>query len=214
MKKIKLLLILLFTICFFTGCDATVVAEITDDSIKQTYSVNGIKSGEQSKVKWLNNKALDLYYTSEMLWELKPVEKSNKVVGIREYTLKEYDADGFLSLIFDDVEVNFQNGILLIDTAVGCSAFETYEELSHLKLQVKTNKTVLSSNADKINGDTYTWEITKDNAYNKKINIEVDTTVINNKIYYKYYIIGAIVLALAVIIFIKLKVSYEKNNII
>lgn len=43
--------------------------------------------------------------------------------------------------------------------------FDEYANLTKLTINVKTTKTVISHNADKVNGNIYTWVITKKNSY-------------------------------------------------
>ena len=76
---------------------------------------------------------------------------------------------------YDNQNITYENNVLKIN-ASGFNCYDKYSVLNNVNLNVTTNYKVLNNNADKVVGNTYTWNITKNNVSN--INIERD---FNNK---------------------------------
>lgn len=79
-------------------------------------------------------------------------------------------------------------------------------------INIKTNNKVLSHNADKVSGNTYSWVINRENLGKVKINMEISKkTKITSSII--YVIVGIIAVVLCVFGFIVLKKIKNKDSI-
>ena len=85
--------------------------------------------------------------------------------------------------------------------------FDFYEDLDNLTINIKSDLLIKKHNADKVKGNTYSWNITKDNYENKSILLEIKTSNSNKKLNKKNIIIITLLvlfITLAIIILKKL----------
>ena len=68
-----------------------------------------------------------------------------------------------------------EKNIVLSTDSSGCLLFQQYKTLNSLKVNITSIYKVLESNADSVNGNVYSWNLTRNN--NKNIYIKYDTTV-------------------------------------
>ena len=75
----------------------------------------------------------------------------------------------------------------LLKTSNRCNIFDTYSLLNEIKVTIKTDLEVISSNADVVNNNLYTWLINRNNYNNKSIKIhknlqkEYDKNIFDNQ---------------------------------
>lgn len=100
-----------------------------------------------------------------------------------------------------------------ISTPGTFSCYEKYQDLDNVNIYVKTKYKVVKNNADEVKGNTYIWNINKDNYTNKPIVFEVDLT--NKKFSITDYIVPIIGLCAIILVFTAIvltKNKKEKNN--
>ena len=79
--------------------------------------------------------------------------------------------DGFRSY---NISFNEDNQTISLSTdSEGILYFDDYPLLEEVTINIKTDYLVLENNADRVNGNTYTWVFTKDSK--KSINMVIDT---------------------------------------
>jgi len=192
-SKILILISLLFLLC---GCTAEVNLEIEDDLIKEKVTIDVEPSGDYTMERL--PKAFRLYipiYAKDILPDAEPDRQIKGVTyynrkqerlnnGYRftysyNFKLNKYEEartikNGFKSSnIFID---NVAKTILLSTDNSGMLYFsEEYPLLNRVKINIKTNYKVEEHNADRVNGNIYTWEFTK-NDNHKNIYLLLDKT--------------------------------------
>jgi len=95
--------------------------------------------------------------------------------------------------------------------------------MDNVVVNIKTDLKVSKNNADKVEGNTYTWIINKDNYSNKPINIEISKlstsqSILNNITNENYILSGGLVIIILVlvicvsVIYIFMKRKHKKTN--
>lgn len=78
-------------------------------------------------------------------------------------------------------DISLNDGILSIN-ASGFNFIGDYDILDKITVNIISDYNIVNSNADKINGNKYTWVITKSNYNGKSINIVFDTNSFSNRL--------------------------------
>jgi hypothetical protein len=120
---------------------------------------------------------------------------------------------------------------MILSTSKNAICFEQYPTLTNLIVNITIDGKVSSHNADRVNGNVYTWQINRNNASSKAINLVIDnlndeptTSKLNNnsstnsttKKDYTLYIFCGILLIVIVVIYIifnKIKNNEKDNDI-
>ena len=184
MKNVKnkniLLKIILITLLFLiTGCTAEFNVEIKDNRIIQNSSI-------YIEQYLLNNKTLfEIVCENVNLvdgscealhnYDIKGDKNSNPLNASISYNIINYDFDYALSFCYDSHDISYSNNTLKIQTSNYFNCFDKYSIIDNVNINVTTGYKVLENNADKVDGNTYTWNITKTNK--KGIKLTLDTTV-------------------------------------
>ncbi len=137
-----------------------------------------------------------------------------------------YYASKFSSDVFDNVNVTKDGNIITFSTKQKelLSSDTNYSLLyDDITVNVTIPFEVISNNADKVNGNTYTWNIKKDSDYktiefsykegNKKDEVNIN---VNNETYNIHYgviiVIGLVIIIGSIVLFVYIK--NKKNNVI
>lgn len=223
-KKIILLLVLTIIL---TGCNAEYNLEIKDGKVYEVSSFreereklgNNFQESEQT-IKQVIDDAYDNFHDKNNLQEEEKTRSflfsrinEEKFYGIEyknEFEIDKYNDSPVIDQCYDEVKVTTENNILKISTNEYFKCYDFYEDLNIVTINITTNNKVKKNNADKIKNNTYTWTVTKDNAKNKKIVFEVDTTKKGKAVDKKIVIIG--VGGVFALMIIAILVSKRKNN--
>ena len=231
MKKIKSI-ILIFVIVFLTGCTVEYDLSINEDNsisekVIATENTQKMESLSKSKgdraVAYLYN-----IYKRDDVSDIKSTKKDKDTVAVvtKSHTNIDEYANDFTSDIFERVEVTKKDGVTSFSASQnkmlgGTSSYAPlYDEVV---VKVRIPYVVVDSNADSVNRDVYTWNISKNQGLktinfsykegNKKNALNVK---INDKTYNINY--GIIVLSgiivLLLIIFIIVSIKNKKNNVV
>ena len=172
-------ILLLIFVLLFTGCTSNFNIEIKDESIIQNVSIsmNNNELTKNSVAKTLEDIVMNVYNDTEFLGYFSIVgsNKSNPLKAVNTYNLNSYDFDYALYYCYDNQNISYSNNNLKIETSNYFNCFDKYNMLDEVNINVTTGYKVLETNADKIDGNTYTWNITKSNK--KGIKLVLDTTV-------------------------------------
>lgn len=220
MKKIFILVCLLF----LTGCNATYEITIKDNQIKEKLTLVEL---DQNKFEQEN----DTGWTLRQIFESQ-IEVSKDEFSMEEYTVKDLSTDNKLALEYNSnnskyskslinspaINQCYTNPIMRIEddvikfsTGSDFDCYEYYDTLDEVKIVLKTNHKVISSNAQKIEDDKYIWILTKDGEKNIEFSYEKMDVKESNLI----TIVGIIILIL-VVGFVSLylyRKSKEENKI-
>ncbi len=187
MKKriILLLLIILMT----TGCTCEYNLTIENDDYHEEVILNGTTQSEIASFKqdWKiptdkeeYNIGGDIETTVEENNSIYDAQVSgSKLILKHNFTKSSIVSSSAISNCYDRVSiVNYENQIIISsDSQTTC--FAKYNNLTTVSINIKVDKPVISHNANSVNGNTYTWIITKKSP-NKAINIVLNNENNNN----------------------------------
>ena len=190
-KNIVTIIILLF---FTTGCTCEYNLTIDDNNYQEEVKIIAENENEISNF--------------DLKWEI-PTDKEEYNYGGDPGTISNYDSDLYeyklvnniltfnynfnkdnysnssaVSTCYDTFTVIDYNNATIISTNSKASAFNKYPNLNNITVNIKVDKEVINHNADRVNDNTYTWYIYKNNADNKSINITLSNrsnTIDDNK---------------------------------
>lgn len=188
MKKNKVL-IMLFVLFFLTGCSCEYNLTIDNSLYKEKVSFSNLNSDEiielnSTKMIPVDKDSYDVELDSNII---ENIEKYNYFLTDNNYfysydfTNNNYSNSTAVSRCFETFVVEEYDGEIIISTSDGATCFDKYPNLDDLIINITIDREVISNNADKVNGNTYTWNIDRTNASSKSINIILTTeNVIDN----------------------------------
>lgn len=223
MKK-KVFFMFVFII-ILTGCSAEYNIEFSNESIKENTKITILDSdipkddpvleieADDRITPFINSDQYPFYDNEEIKYK-KDVNKSGDTTTINldyEFTHEEYLKSNVYNSCFE--EKNFDkkgdNYYLSFSGSFYCLYGDS------ITINVKTNNKVIENNADKVNGNTYTWVINKDNVQDVNINMVIskDSAIVEKVVI--FIVIGVvIVLAIAAyVVYQKIKNRDSVNEI-
>ena len=222
MKKI-IYSIFLISVFSLTGCTSNFDVSIKDEMIIQNVSIsmNNNEITKETVAKTLEDLVLNEENDSEFLGYFTIIgnKKSNPLNANINYNVNNYDFDYALSFCYDNQNITYNNNILTI-SANNFNCFQKYNIINNININVTTGYKVLEHNADSVNDNTYTWNITK-SSLNKNIKLKLDTTVDEIKQNEEQkqenkknimVIVGVTIGSLLLGLVIAMHVMYQKNN--
>jgi len=189
----KKILIVVIIMLFITGCSGEYNLTIDGDIYKEEINIIGENSTE---INSLNKK-----------WQM-PIDKeeynyggdpssdgstnniykyklNNNILTFNyNFNMNNYRNSSAVSNCYDSLNVSYyvsDNGkSIIISTGDKNLCFERYSTLKNLVINITVDRPVINSNADKSDGNKYTWYINSTNAKEKSINLILDDTESNN----------------------------------
>lgn len=240
--KYKKYLFLITTLFLITGCSATYNLTIDDKGYNEELIITATNKGENNSLISYPQVVFNDQEGADDIGSL-----TQKIEGIEYYNDEEEINNGLKKIKYDYLFKNSSNylrsniinnnfDLIAIDkykydekteytyisTSDKFNYIENMPELENITINVTNKFKVISTNADEVNGNLYTWYITKDNQ--KAINMVYDTSVLDIKkslleklldnTIFRYF---AIVIPISLIIFIIYKIlkkySDKKNEI-
>lgn len=217
MKKIILLLLIIF----LTGCQSTYEIKINKDNIEEDIKIYT----ENSLVKNASQSTIDAFVETLDDWEngydyyKRELYTTDEYTGYEytyTFTHEEFDAMSQLRKCYKDFEFNYNDNTISLNTSKDFLCGTYYNKVDNIEITIKTDYSIVSSNADKIDKNELTWIINKQNYKNKPISFKINTANENktnekeSKINIKNIIIVILFIVL-VIIFIKRKQKSKRN---
>lgn len=232
MKKIFLLIMISFLL---SGCTAEYNLNISDKGFSETlilraenlndnellieYPITAFYDSEGNNEDPLKKESGVEYYNSKLIQE----NNLNKLTynynfSENEILLSRIIRNSFSTVIFKkyDHDEDGKNDYMLISTTDDFSGFK-YENLSEVVINIRNDYKVISSNADKINGNIYTWVFNKNNS--KAINMVYDPSIVidNRTTMEKFddsnYILGFIFIFLLIILVFVVLIFKKYSNL-
>ena len=223
-KNIKKLFLVLF-IFIISGCKAEYNLNISDNKIIESSNFyteendldfdNLDEDGPSSLEDIYNNyykqdyRAFDYEINNESLYKKK---KLNDYGMNLSYT---YDFENFgNSLLFnyeisdgDNSYVNNEKYISIKISDFNCFYGEEEDAISHnLTINITTDLKVLENNADRVNGNVYSWDINRDNYYDKGLYIKIKKNIdFSNVTIFLSFVIVSIVVIIIFVFYIRKK---------
>ena len=196
MKRINILLLGIIVL-ILTGCTAEVNIDLSESSIKEQVII--IDKDKSVDVATKYRQYVPVYYDQIVADTEDDVRKpdytyynrssskipdGNKITYDHLYSLSDYNKSNMLKGNFRSgaVEYSIEEGTISIYTdANGILAFDSFDDLTSVKVNIMTDLEVIESNADEENNGMYTWNITKNNT---RRNIYLQA---KNKLYYSIH---------------------------
>lgn len=240
--KNRMLLLYIGMIILLTGCKATYNLEISQSGMKENLVIYATTISENSTIK---NYPLVAYITENVnddysndlniLFEkIDGIDYYNDSISLDDQgftTIKykyNFDYDKFLdsSIIngsYDKIVLNKydsnddgKDDYTVFSTMGNFIPFERYNTLENVTIKITCLFKMISHNADKVDGNTYIWNFTKDNV--KDINLVYDTnSVIDKRNFFEknsmFTFFVGVILIFGIIYFIIKRISLNKNKI-
>lgn len=205
MKKVKIILIIA---CFIlTGCSAEYNLEFSNDKIKEhivanildtdipKQIANPISELDDQITPFIENEQYPFSNNDDIKYNKKVEKKSNAttVTLDYEYSHEEFKNSKAYSTCF--AEKSFEETKKGYNLKFSGHFYCLYGD--SVTINIKTNNEVISHNADKVSGNTYTWVINKDNAQDANISINIS----KKSMYIKpiiYIVLGVVFLVLTI----------------
>lgn len=224
MKKIIFLSLLLLIV---TGCDVQYELEFNDDTLNETIQVTLDNSMEREIEQIQNRQVYAIFNNYDQ--NLYNVDYSKGLTNFKATYTYTYEASNFNQSLFnnncfDAFSFVKQDNNYILSTSEGfkCMTVE-YFPIENLNLTLTTNHEVIETNADKIEGRKYIWEINNNNADEKEIYIKFGEVrqrnffekiidyIIENK--FTFIVAGTIILLLGVSVTTIIIISKKNNEI-
>lgn len=171
---IKVIIILFFSICM-TGCNTEATVYINSDEIEEVIYISDNKSNVYDLQGNINESIKSSVNVFEREFEY--YNKEDIVVEDnikRKYNFKMSIDDwrdfSILRKCYDDVNIRKSNTRITVN-ATGEYRCGYMFDANNVTLNIVSDLTLYKSNADKIEGNRYTWYLNKDNYKNKSIYI-------------------------------------------
>ena len=217
MKYLKLLLLLL--VFCLTGCDVTYNLTITNDNMIESvdfwYKDN--KENEKTLDQYLSvdhQAYFDMDNSVNHNYLQKKISDDGRIGMNMEY---QYDEDNLQksSLLdkcyYKKTVINTNNEIIInTEGPVSCMYMDDVKQIDSLTINIKTDLKVIENNADKVDGNTYTWIINEENYQNHPIQIKLDKGTGEKGI--NYWMIIAIVVIILIVGLVFAYITYRKNK--
>lgn len=216
MKYLKYLLLLL--VFCLTGCDVTYNLTITDDYMTESVSFwyDDTKENENILNQYLdtNHQAyFDMDTSTAKYYNKKKITDDGKIGMNLEY---EYDENNLeKSSLIDkcyykkNVIVTDEQIVINTDNVVSCMYTDDVKQFDSLTINIKTDLEVVENNADKVDGNTYTWVINENNYQNHPIQMRIKKGTDKG---FNFWIIIIVIIVLLLIIAIFAYNTYLKNK--
>lgn len=104
------------------------------------------------------------------------LSNSNLILNY-DFSKSNYDTSTAASICYKKLTFKDYEGTTIISTSEKNNCFDKYPPLTNIKVKIVVDREVISNNADEVNGKTYIWNITKDNANDKSINLVLKNDV-------------------------------------
>lgn len=215
-----------------TGCSAEYNLEIGDDFSEEI----SVVSAESSEISDMHNYDYPMFvYYSEALECDGDAEVIGKDTSFSYYDVSKNSSGIDLSHVYDLVNyhdsylINYcygnlsafrdDEGMVSLITGSRFNCMDYYSELDEVTVKVKVNYDVVDSNADMVNGNTYSWVVDRSNYRNKNIYLVYDSgkekfslwKFLNDNIYY----VGLVtILVIIGIVYLILKKNSDAKNVI
>lgn len=220
MKKLKFLILFLL-IVFLTGCDVTYNLEITEDTITESASFLLPNTPENFSITEQYLKSKRRAYMDESktthYYEQKQIQDEDNVgINLKYiYPADKISDSSLINYCYDGSYITRNEDEIIINTKerISCLYMDDNTNFDSLTINIKTDLEVAENNADKVNGNVYSWVITKENYNNHPINMKILFKSNNNIIdYFVLIILIGIALVIGLIVYFIVKVKQKNSN--
>ena len=206
MRRKCILMFIFFTI--LTGCSSEYNIEFSNNKIKENLKVDildselpkqfdeKIYSSSDIITPFINNDQYPFFGNEKIVYN-KTVNKNGKTTHVElnyDYSHADFLNSNVYKSCFENS--NFVTNKKYYDLNFSGTFYCLYG--NELVINIKTNNEVISNNADKVNGNVYTWIINKDN----KDKVDIQIRISKHTIYLKTIIYSIIGILFIVLLFV------------
>ena len=176
-KKIYILLIILL---FTTGCTCQYNLKIDGNTYQEELTLNASTREElnQFNNNWQIPIDKDIYFCGDEDTNVSKESElyktqltGNRLTFSHEFNRSDFQNSTAAAICYDKLTVSNYSNSTVISTSKIAQCFENYNSLSNLVINITVDRPVKSNNADSVSGNTYTWNINRNNASNKPVNL-------------------------------------------
>ena len=234
----KRILIIPLILLLTTGCTCQYNLTIEDNTYKEEITLIGENAQEISQFnnQWqipIDKEEYEIIAGSDAEYipegEIYKYNLSNnKITFSYNFRKNQFSSSTAVANCYNKLTMTSHNGTTIISTSKKNNCFNKYPLLTNIKVKIVVDKPVISNNADIVNGNTYIWNINKDDINDNSINIILDSDTLtqeenptqnpddivqkNNTGKYDIYIVLIILLVVAFIGYKFIMKFKEKNN--
>ena len=170
----KRILILLSCIFLLSGCSVEYNLEISRDFVKENIEIGKFDASNVKDFQYLTPYAI----INDQYQEFYGFDYKNKVLNLTyEYDYQNIEMSEAINECYD--MSNFSNDeqyyYILTSNEFKCLSYLDYDA-DEVKINIKSDYKIVSSNADYVKKSVHTWVINQNNSDNKPINIKFDLT--------------------------------------
>ena len=183
-----------------SGCSVNYTLTINENEMTENVNVN-LPMSESSEEIFYNqvdgfNDSYDIKTSTE---GYNYIANFNRTLDYNDYTNST-----FISMCYEDVNITNDDSGITIQTSdkFNCIIMDDGFKADKVSINIKTNQKVKDNNADKVNGDTYTWIINESNYTNKNIYLHINNSLIEVSDSVKNQTKGSIELISVILIFL------------
>jgi hypothetical protein len=219
-KKVKYFLLTMLVLLLTTGCDGVYNVEIYNGSYKEDITITEKNSNNWDDVNENGvsfREQLDAEYNRDNHYYDKMLISNSTELGLNyksNFNLIDYSSLGIGYRCYQYFRAVESDGIITIMTSNRNTCYDHYKWLDNITINVKTNHKVINNNADKVDGDTYTWYLTRENASDKSLEIRLSSNdyvynynneVVNQLLLIFGIIAGVIIIIIIILVVFKIK---------
>lgn len=178
MKKIILLIVILL---ITTGCTCEYNLKIDNNKYSEEIIINAKTVSEKDNFSnnWeipinkddydigLDTESDDIDYSQIYNYRT----SGNSLIFNYDFNRSEYNNSTAVYNCYNKLTATSQSGSTIISTSREVLCFDKYPNLTDVVINITVDRPVKSNNADSVSGNTYTWNINRNNASNKPINL-------------------------------------------
>lgn len=241
----KKVILLVTSLCIMTGCSATYNIEIYNDMVKEDLEYGNFLSETwdtpiqygltyrelvESSVSYpypvFNSTVVDENDTIKLdgveYYDNKLISNRNQLgqsLSYHKFKINNFHDSSIVNKCYQFFNIIEEEDNIIFSTSLKNLCFDIYPELKELTIHLKTNHKVVNTNADKVDGYHYTWDITRENQEDAAILITLKKNeyIFNyeNEFIKKIIYIGGfigIILVVSVIIYTNIKKKNQMMN--
>lgn len=211
----KRILILLSCIFLLSGCSVEYNLEIGKDSVKENIEIGKFDASKVKDFEYLTPYAI----INDQYQEFYEFDYKDRVLNLSyEYNYQNIEMSEAFNQCYD--MSNFSSDgeyyYILTSNEFKCLSYLDYN-FDEIKINIKSDYKIVSSNADYVKKDVHTWFVNQSNSDNKPINIKIDLAEPVNKGHLSSMSVCSMVVSvlsvIGVIVFIVYLFGKKKNKI-
>ena len=151
--------VLLFLLLLLTGCTVNYNLDVDADFVENININSNIPTKEiplyidDYNITYEATEKLDNYKYYSL------IKNGNNTNYSAKYKNSDFSQVTSCGLLFDKCEfINIGGGVSVISTTTGTGIFYDYPDIDVINISLNINGEVVTSNADSVNGNVYTWK--------------------------------------------------------